>query len=250
MKEKLKLEVQVTKIESEKTPEVKGLASVQFGGFRINNIRVVERQIANENGELESKKFVSFPQHKGVNKDGETQYKEIVSFGGDEEQGRKIKSVLSNMILKGLEGEEKTNKITKETDFEIDKELLGAYINPTPNSEKILGVGSIYYGGLLSIRPVFVKEAVNSEKNEKFNTISFETRTDKEGNYNEVVHPTEEGLRKKCVEVAMESIKKNKEIINEDNITDEKKEENKENEKKPKKTSKKSKKQEEADIEV
>ena len=250
MKEKLKLEVQVTKIESEKTPEVKGLASVQFGGFRINNIRVVERQIANENGELESKNFVSFPQHKGVNKDGETQYKEIVSFGGDEEQGRKIKSVLSNMILKGLEGEEKTNKITKETDFEIDKELLGAYINPTPNSEKILGVGSIYYGGLLSIRPVFVKEAVNSEKNEKFNTISFETRTDKEGNYNEVVHPTEEGLRKKCVEVAMESIKKNKEIINEDNITDDKKEENKENEKKPKKTSKKSKKQEEADIEV
>ena len=65
-----------------------------------------------------------------------------------------------------------------------------------------------------------------------------------------MVHPTEEGLRKKCVEVAMESIKKNKEIINEDNITDDKKEENKENEKKPKKTSKKSKKQEEADIEV
>lgn len=89
MKEKLKLEAQVTKVESEKMPELKALASVQFGGFRINNIRVIERETI-KNGNMVTQNVVFFPQHKGTNKDGENEYKDIVTFGKDEEQGKKL----------------------------------------------------------------------------------------------------------------------------------------------------------------
>lgn len=214
MKEKLVLEGQVTKVESEKSPDLKALASVQIGGFRINNIRVVEKENI-KNGNLITRNVVLFPQHKSVNKDGENEYKDIISFGKDEEQGKKLRNVISNMIIKGLEGEDRTTKISKETDFEIDKDFVSAYINPTPNSEKILGVGSVYYGGVIGIKPVYLKEAVNSETKETFNIVNFETRVDKDSNYKEVVYPMQEGLRKKCINEAMKSLKKNKEQLNE-----------------------------------
>lgn len=238
MKEKLRLEAQVTKVESEKTPELKALATVQFGGFRINNIRVVERETI-KNGKLINRNVVFFPQHKGVNANNETEYKDIVNFGKDEEQGKKLKNIVSNMILKALEGEERTTKTSKETDFEIDKDFVSSYINPTPNSEKILGAGTIYYGGLMSINPVYLKEAVNSETKESFNVINFETRVNKDGEYNEVVHPTQDGLRKKCVEEAMKSLKKNREQLAEDV------KEEKENKKSTSKTKKRKQEQEE-----
>lgn len=215
MKEKLKLETQITKVESEKTPELIALASVQVGGFRINNIRVVEKEKI-ENGDLRTKKVVLFPQHKSINADGETEYKDIIIFGKDEEEGKKLKNVISNMIIKGLEGEERKIKIEKETDFEIDKDFVSAYINPTPKSEKIIGAGTIYYGGLISIKPVYLKEVSNSETNEMFKAINFETRVDKDGKYNEVVYPNQEGLRRKCIEEAIKSLKKNREQLNEE----------------------------------
>ena len=207
MREKLKLEAQVTKIESEKAPELKALASLQFGGFRINNIRVIEKDVLRE-GELTTKKYVLFPQHKVEKQNGENEYIDIITFGQNEEEGKKIKRVISNMIVKALDDKDKTSKIAKETNFEIEDDLVKAYINPTSNSEKVLGVGVIYYGGLISIKPIFLKEAINSETNEKFNAINFESRADKEGKYNE-------GLRKKCIEVAMESLEKNREQLNE-----------------------------------
>ena len=206
MSEKLKLEAQVTKIESEKAPELKALASVQIGGFRINNIRVAEREFP-YNGELKTRKVVLFPQHQGVDQNGETEYTNIITFG-DDEQGKKLKKEISNMILEALEREERTNKVEKETDFDIDKDFVTAYINPTPNSSKTIGVGTIFYGRLIGIKPVYVREAENQETNEKFNVINFESRVNKEGEYAEVVHPTQEGLRKKCVEDSMKSLKK------------------------------------------
>ena len=221
MKEKLKLEAQVTKVESENAPELRALASVQFGGFKLNNIKVVEREFV-KNGNIGTRNIVLFPQHKGLNREGKVEYKDIVTFGkNNDEQGRMIKYVISNMILNGLEGEEKTSRITEETDFEIDKDLIGAYISPTTNSEKILGVGTIYYGGLISIKPVFLKEVINSETNEKFNVINFETRQNKEGKYNEVVYPNQEGLRNKCVNVSLESLNKNRKQIKEYSVLDE-----------------------------
>lgn len=234
MKEKLKLEAQVTKVESEKMPELKALASVQFGGFRINNIRVIERETI-KNGNMVTQNVVFFPQHKGTNKDGENEYKDIVTFGKDEEQGKKLRNVISNMIIKGLEGEEKTTKISKETDIEIDKDFVSAYINPTPNSEKILGAGTVYYGGLISIKPVYLKEVTNSETNEKFNVINFETRINKDNEYSEVVYPNQEGLRKKCVEESMKSLKKNKEQLNEDSKDEKEEKSTKKNSNKKKK---------------
>jgi len=174
------------------------------GGFRINNIRIIEREVVNK-GFFKNKKMVLFPNHKGTNQDGEIEYTDIIKFGRDEEEGRKIKGVISNMILEGLKQEGRTIKISKETEFEIDKEFVSAYITPTPNSEKILGVGTIYYGGLLSVRPVYLKEAINIETNEKFNMVNFEARLDKEGKYKEVIYPNQEGLRNKCIEEAMES---------------------------------------------
>lgn len=214
MKEKLKLEAQVTKVESEKAPNLRALASVQLGGFRINNIRVVEQE-SNNNENLTTRNVVFFPQHIGINADNETVYKDIVNFGKDEEQGKKLKSLISNMIIKALEGKNRIIKISKETDFEIDKNFVSAYITPTPNSKKILGAGTIYYGGLISINPVYLKEAVNSKDKEHFNLINFETRTNSNGEYYEVVHTTQKGLRKKCIEEAMKSLKKNREQLKE-----------------------------------
>ncbi len=234
MKEKLKLEAQVTKVESEKAPDLKALASIQLGGFRINNIRVVERETL-KHGDIRPIKKVLFPLHKGVNADGETEYKDIVTFGKDEEQGKKLRNVISNMIIKGLEGEERTTKISKETDFEIDKDFVSAYINPTPNSEKILGAGTVYYGGLISIKPVYLKEAINSTTNEKFNVINFETRVNKDNEYSEVVYPNQEGLRKKCVEESMKSLKKNQEQLNEDSKDEKEEKSTKKNSNKKKK---------------
>lgn len=210
--EKLKIMASVTKFESEKFPNLKALGSVQIGGIVIDNVRVVEREYEND-GEKRTGTFVDFPQHKGKDKDGQDKWTPIASFGNsqNEESGEKIKKAVISIVLEAYKTQEKTARIEKETDIEYDKDKVNAYIRPV-DSEKIKGAGSIYYGNILTINPVFLKEVVNKETQEKSLFMNLKQRKDKENNYKDIVYPVEKGLRAKFNEVCINSYNKNLEI--------------------------------------
>lgn len=207
--ENLKILASVTKVESEKFPNLKALGSVQIGGIVIDNVRVVEREYEKD-GEKRTGTFVDFPQHKGKDKDGQDKWSLIASFGNsqNEELGEKIKKAVISTVLEAYKSKEKTSKFFKETDIEYDNDKVNAYIRPV-DSEKIKGEGSIYYGNILTINPVFLKEGVSKESGEKTLFISLEQRKDKENNYRDIVYPVEKGLRAKFNEVCINSYNKN-----------------------------------------
>ena len=202
MKEKLIIQGNVTKVKSESRPNLRALASITLGGIRIDNIRVEER------GQDKKYLFADLPTRKGQNKEGENTYYDLISFyPGDEHKASKLKRAIQNAIIKAYEGQERTTKVEKETDFEIDKEKVKAYINPV-KSEKIKGAGTIYYGDILSIKPVYLKEIENKETGNKANVINLEARKDKDGNYKEIVYPIETGLRAKMINACEDSYEK------------------------------------------
>lgn len=185
-KENLVIKGNVTKVESESTPSLKALANITIGGVKIDNIKVSERS---------GYTFVDFPNRKGEDKNGETMYRDIVRFyPNDEEKAKKLKNAISNCILNAFKEADKTVQFEKETSFQIDKSKVGAYINPI-ESAKAQGVGTIYYGDILAIQPVFLKDKY----------INFESRQNKEGEYKEIVYPIETGLKGKMYQAALNS---------------------------------------------
>lgn len=206
MKEKLKIQTIVTKVSSEKVPNLKALASIIIGGIKIDNIKIIKRMYEKA-GKKEIGTFVEFPKQKRQDKEGNIVYKNIVTFRGkDDEETKKIQNFIKNTILQGYKLEEKTTKVMRESDFTYNDEYIKANIDPTPNSDKILGVGLILYGGIMEIQPVFLKAFVNKITNEPFKTINFEQIQDKEGNYKEIVYPIKEGLRSKIRDAVEEAI--------------------------------------------
>lgn len=206
--EKLKIKANVTKVESDKVPSLKALASITIGGIKIDNVRVSERS-----GYL----FVDLPQKKDI-KDGETIYKDMVSFGNgkDEEYDKKVRNAVLNTVLKAYEKEGKTTVEERETDFNFDNDKISSYVRPV-NSEKIKGVATLYYGNVLRINPVFLKEIENRETHENNLILNFVQHLDKEGKYNDIVYPIEKGLRTKFLNSCIEQYEKNIENQNESN---------------------------------
>lgn len=207
--EKLKIIASVTKFESEKFPNLKALGSVQIGGIVIDNVRVCEREYEKD-GEKRTGTFVDFPQHKGKDKDGKDKWTPIALFGNskDEEIGTLLKKDVISVVIEAYKKSEKTVKVEKITDIDYDKDKINAYIRPV-DSEKIKGAGSIYYGDILTINPVFLKEIQNKETGDKNLVINLEQRKDKENKYKDIVYPVEKGLRAKFNEACINSYNKN-----------------------------------------
>ena len=198
--EKLKIRANVTKVESEKTTNLKGLASITIGGIKIDNVR-----INNRGGYI----FVDLPQKKEeIN--GEVVYKDIISFGNgkDKEYSKKLKNAVLNTVLKAYEKEGKVTSEERKTDFDFDSTKVQSYVKNV-DSEKIKGVATLYYGNVIAIKPIFLKEIENKETKEKNLILNFLQYKDKNGEYKDIVYPIEKGLRKKFLDVCIEEYEKN-----------------------------------------
>lgn len=202
MSEKLKIQVDLKKVEREDNPEFRGYANLTIGDIAIRDVAISE--IETEKGK--DVRF-SFPS-RTYEKDGETKFAPIVSLI-DREESKEIKNTMVKDIKKAIVNALTSEAITEENGFthykgEVESNLdhrqnqVTAFVRPYDNEEypNLRAFANIYVEGVLEVNGISFSEIEKDESLESrinFPSKSYEAEEGKK--FKDIVFPVTADLR-------------------------------------------------------
>lgn len=200
--EKLVLKVNLRKVNSEKTPEIKGFADLTIGDVVVRDVAVKVRDTSDG-----QKLIFDMPLSRTYEtNEGEKRYVKAVELYSTDEKIREslvydIKTVLSEALEKKEANE--FNRYTAEliTDIEYDNGRINSKVYPVEtNDNSLRGFSNLLYGNIIKFNDIVVKEFVRQEDGKTFIAIQFPQKTiekENEKEYIDKVFPSAQGLRER-----------------------------------------------------
>ncbi|MBR0491426.1 MAG: hypothetical protein IJJ82_05210 [Clostridia bacterium] len=200
--EKLVLKVNLRKVNSEKTPEIKGFADLTIGDVVVRDVAVKVRDTSDG-----QKLIFDMPLSRTYEtNEGEKRYVKAVELYSTDEKIREslvydIKTVLSEALEKKEANE--FNRYTAEliTDIEYDNGRINSKVYPVEtNDNSLRGFSNLLYGNIIKFNDIVVKEFVRQEDGKPFIAIQFPQKTiekENEKEYIDKVFPSAQGLRER-----------------------------------------------------
>ena len=200
--EKLVLKVNLRKVNSEKTPEIKGFADLTIGDVVVRDVAVKVRYTSDG-----QKLIFDMPLSRTYEtNEGEKRYVKAVELYSTDEKIREslvydIKTVLSEALEKKEANE--FNRYTAEliTDIEYDNGRINSKVYPVEtNDNSLRGFSNLLYGNIIKFNDIVVKEFVRQEDGKPFIAIQFPQKTiekENEKEYIDKVFPSAQGLRER-----------------------------------------------------
>lgn len=200
--EKLVLKVNLRKVNSEKTPEIKGFADLTIGDVVVRDVAVKVRDTSDG-----QKLIFDMPLSRTYEtNEGEKRYVKAVELYSTDEKIREslvydIKTVLSEALEKKEANE--FNRYTAEliTDIEYDNGRINSKVYPVEtNYNSLRGFSNLLYGNIIKFNDIVVKEFVRQEDGKPFIAIQFPQKTiekENEKEYIDKVFPSAQGLRER-----------------------------------------------------
>ena len=200
--EKLVLKVNLRKVNSEKTPEIKGFADLTIGDVVVRDVAVKVRDTSDG-----QKLIFDMPLSRTYEtNEGEKRYVKAVELYSTDEKIREslvydIKTVLSEALEKKEANE--FNRYTAEliTDIEYDNGRINSKVYPVEtNDNSLRGFSNLLYGNIIKFNDIVVKEFVRQEDGKPFIAIQFPQKTIEKENkkeYIDKVFPSAQGLRER-----------------------------------------------------